>query len=62
MDGRMAIHVVGQPLLPVSTDSRAYDPFLNRRVNVATKSWPELTQSLAGRPWGWAGRPALEPP
>jgi hypothetical protein len=28
---------------------------VNRRVNVATKSWPELTQSVAGRPWGWAG-------
>jgi hypothetical protein len=50
MDGWAAIHTADRPLLPVSTDSRAQDPLLNQRVNVATKSRPEPTQSVAGRP------------
>jgi hypothetical protein len=46
--------VVGRPLLLISTDSQAQDPLMNRRVNVAAKSRPEPTPSVAGRP-------ALEP-
>jgi hypothetical protein len=49
MDGSAAIHVAGLPLLPVSTDSWALDTLVNRRVNVAAKSRPEPTQSVAGR-------------
>jgi hypothetical protein len=60
MDGRAAFHVVGQPLLSISTDSRAWDPLVNRLVNIAAKSQPKPTQSVVGRPWGWAGWPALE--
>jgi hypothetical protein len=61
MDGRAAIHVAGRPLLPVPIDYRAWDTLINRRMNVAAKFRPELTQSVASRPWGWASRPTLEP-
>jgi hypothetical protein len=63
MDHQAAIRVAGRPLLLLSTDSRAQDTLVNQRVNVAAKFRPELTQSVAGRPWGWgwAGHPALEP-
>jgi hypothetical protein len=30
-------------------------------IHVDAKSRPEPTESVAGRPRGWAGRPALEP-
>jgi hypothetical protein len=50
MDGRMAIHVADRPLLPVSTDFLTLDTLVDRLRSVATKSQPELTQSVAGRP------------
>jgi hypothetical protein len=50
MDSRAAIHVAGRPLLPVSTDSWPWDTLVNRRMNIATKSRPDLTQCVAGRP------------
>jgi hypothetical protein len=62
MDSLAAIHVAGRPLLPVSTDSQAQDALLNRCVNIAIMSRPELTQSVASQPLGWAVRPALEAP
>jgi hypothetical protein len=46
--------MAGQPLLLVSTDSQAWDALVNRHMNVAAKSWLELTQSVAGRPALWA--------
>jgi hypothetical protein len=52
MDGRAAIHVADRPLLLVFIDSRALDTLVNRRVNVAAKSRPELTQRVAGWPTG----------
>jgi hypothetical protein len=55
MDGWAAIHVAGRPLLPISTDSRAWDTLVNRRMNIAAKSMPEPAQIVAGRPSGWAG-------
>jgi hypothetical protein len=61
MDGRAAIHVASQPLLPVSTDSRAWFTLVNQRMNVAIKSQPKPTQNVVGRLRGWAGRLALEP-
>jgi hypothetical protein len=61
MDGRVAIHVAGRPLLPVSTDLRTLDTLVDCLRSVATKSRPEPTQSVVGQPWGWARRPALEP-
>jgi hypothetical protein len=50
MDDQVAIHMAGRPLLAVSTNSRAWDTLVNRRMNIATKSWPEPTQSVADRP------------
>jgi hypothetical protein len=50
MDGRVAIHMAGRPLLPLSTDSQAWDTLINRLRSVAVKSQPELTQSEASRP------------
>jgi hypothetical protein len=38
MDGRAAIHVADQPLLPVSTDFRTWDTLVNRLKSVAIKS------------------------
>jgi hypothetical protein len=35
MDGPTAIHVAGRPLLPVSTDYRAWDTLVNRFRRVA---------------------------
>jgi hypothetical protein len=61
MDGRAAIHVAGQQVLPVSTDSRAWDTLVNQPMNVATNSRPKPTQSVAGRPRGWASWPTVEP-
>jgi hypothetical protein len=69
MDGRVAIHVADwaaidvacRPLLPVSTDFQTWDNLVNRLRSVAVMSWPEPTQSLAGRPRGWAGRSFLMP-
>jgi hypothetical protein len=61
MDGGTAIHVVGRLLFPVFTDSRAWDTLVNRHMNVAAKSRLEPTQSVIGRPRGWAGQPALGP-
>jgi hypothetical protein len=52
MDGRAAIHVANQPLLPVFTDSRAWDTLVNQHMNVATKSRSELTQSVADQQRG----------
>jgi hypothetical protein len=52
MTGRPSMWPAGHS--SVSTDSRAYDPLLNQRVNVAAKSCPKSTQSVADRP-------ALEP-
>jgi hypothetical protein len=58
MDGRAAIHVTGQPLLPVSTELRTLDTLVDCLRSVAAKSQPEPTQSVAGRPWGCPiGRP-----
>jgi hypothetical protein len=55
----MAIHVASQPLLPVSTDFLTLDTLVDHLKSVAAKSWPELTQSVAGRPLGpfdlWSG-------
>jgi hypothetical protein len=50
MDSQTAIHVAGRPLLPVSTDFRTLDTLLDRLRSVATKSQPESTQSVVGRP------------
>jgi hypothetical protein len=36
------------PLLMVSTKSRAYDTLVNRRVNITAKLRPKPTQSVAG--------------
>jgi hypothetical protein len=47
--------VASRPLLPVSTDSRAWDTLINRLRSVSVKSRPELTQSVADGPRGWAG-------
>jgi hypothetical protein len=58
MDGRAAIHVAGWPLLPVSTDFRIWDTLVNQLRILTVKSRPEPTQSVAGRPRGWAGQPA----
>jgi hypothetical protein len=49
MDGRAAIHVASQPLLPVSTDFRTLDTLVDRLRRVAAKYWPKLTQSVAGQ-------------
>jgi hypothetical protein len=51
----------GRPLLLVSTNSWAWDTLVNQCMNIATMSQPELTQSVADRPRGWAGHPTLEP-
>jgi hypothetical protein len=61
MDCRAAIHVASRPLLPVSTDFRTWDSLVNWLRSIAVKSQPEPTQSVAGRPRGWADRPALVP-
>jgi hypothetical protein len=53
--------VAGWPLLPISTDSRAWNTLVNRRMNIDVRSQPEPIQSVVGRPRGWAGRLALEP-
>jgi hypothetical protein len=50
MDSRAAIHMAGQPLLPVSTNSRTWDTLINQQRSVAIKSQPEPTQSVAGWP------------
>jgi hypothetical protein len=50
VDSRAAIHVAGQPLLPVSSDPQAWDTLVNRCMNVAAKYFPEPTKSVAGRP------------
>jgi hypothetical protein len=50
MDGWAAIHVAGQPLLPVSTDFRTWNTLVNRLRSVAVKSRPEPTQTVAGQP------------
>jgi hypothetical protein len=50
MDGWAAIHMVGQPLLLISTDFRILDTLVDRLRSVATKSQPEPTQSVVGRP------------
>jgi hypothetical protein len=61
MDGWVAIHIAGWPLLSVSTDFRTLDTLVDRLRNVPTKSHPEPTQSVAGRLRGWTSRPALGP-
>jgi hypothetical protein len=61
MDDWVTIHVAGQLLLPVSTDFRTWDTLVNWLRRVAVMSRPEPTQSVAGRPRGWAGLPALVP-
>jgi hypothetical protein len=38
MDGWAAIHVADWPLLPVSTDSQAWDTLVNQRMNIAAKA------------------------
>jgi hypothetical protein len=55
MVGRPSKWSAGRPLLPVSTDFRTLDTLVDRLSSVVTKSRPELTQSMAGRPRGWAG-------
>jgi hypothetical protein len=52
MDGWAAIHVASQPLLSVSIDFWILDTLVDRLRSVATKSRPEPTQSVAGRPVG----------
>jgi hypothetical protein len=50
MDDRAVIHVIGWPLLLVSTDSQAWGTLVNLLRSIAVRSRPELTQSVAGRP------------
>jgi hypothetical protein len=52
--------VAGWTLLLVSTDFRTLDTLVDHLRSVAAKSRPEPTQSVAGQPWGCAGRLALE--
>jgi hypothetical protein len=61
MDGRAAIHVASRPLLQVSTNFQTLDTLVDHLRSVAAKCRPEPTQIVAGRPWGQAGRPTLEP-
>jgi hypothetical protein len=49
MDGRVAIHVVSQPLLLISTVFWTWDTLVNRLSSVVIKSQPEPTQSVAGQ-------------
>jgi hypothetical protein len=55
MDGRAAIHMVGRPLLPICTDFRTLDTLVDHLRSIAAMSQSEPSQSVAGRPWGWAG-------
>jgi hypothetical protein len=61
MDGWAGIHVAGQPLLSVSTDSQAWDTLVNQRTNIAAKSQPEPTQSVVSWPRGWSAIRPLKP-
>jgi hypothetical protein len=61
MDGRAAIDVASRPLLPVSTDFRTWDTFVNRLRSITVKSRPEPTQSVADRPRVWADRSTIVP-
>jgi hypothetical protein len=53
--------MAGQPLLLASADFWTLDTLVDRLKSIAAKSRPEPTQSVAGRPWVWGSRPALEP-
>jgi hypothetical protein len=43
MDGWVAIHMAGRPLLPVSTDFRTLDTLVDYLRSVAGMSWPKST-------------------